>query len=113
MAAAIDGLGELGDKLQPLFISIDPERDSVAVLADYVLHFHDRLVGLTGSEAAVAATARAYRVHRRKVMLEDDDYLVDHASITHLIGPDGRFLTLFPHDTSVERMTEVLRKYLR
>ena len=80
-------------------------------------HFHPRLIGLTGDEADIRAVAKAYRVHRRKVLIPDstgpDDYLVDHASITYLMGPDGKHLTLFPHGTTADRMAEVLARYLR
>jgi len=116
MIQALDDLGAQGDEVQPLFVSVDPARDTPAALADYVAAFHPRLVGLTGSEAQVRAAAKAYRVHRRKVPTHDDeaaeDYLVDHGSLTYLMGPDGRFVTLFPFMTTPERMTQVLRKYL-
>ena len=117
MAAALDRLGAAGEPVQPLFISVDPARDRPAELAAYVARFHPRLIGLTGTEPAVAAAARAYRVHRRKVVLADqtaaDDYLVDHSSLTFLIGPDGDWLTLFPHRTDPEFMAAAIRRYLR
>jgi len=115
MSQALDSLGAKAEKVQPLFISIDPIRDRPKVLKDYVSHFHPNLVGLTGSEAQIRAVAKAYRVHRRKVMFSPDDpedYLVDHSSITHLIGPDGKFLTLFPHGTDAQVMSKRLAGYL-
>lgn len=115
MAAALDTLGPLTDKLQPLLITVDPGRDTVAVLREYAGAFHPSLLGLTGSEAEVAAVARAYRVHRRVFRLEGaakKDYLVDHSSLAYLMGPDGKFVTMFPHGTTPERMVDVLRKYL-
>ena len=116
MAAALDLLGAAGAQVQPLFISVDPARDRLAKLKDYVARFHPRLVGLTGSERQVAAAARAYRVHRRKVVLADakgpGDYLVDHSSLAVLIGPDGGWRTLFPHGVDAEFMAGAIRRYL-
>jgi protein SCO1/2 len=117
MAAALDRLGAAGETVQPLFISVDPARDTPAQLKAYVGNFHPRLIGLTGTEQAVAAAARAYRVHRRKVVLADStgpgDYLVDHSSLTFLIAPDGNWLTLFPHGTDPEFMAAAIGRYLR
>ncbi|MDD9878715.1 MAG: SCO family protein [Magnetovibrio sp.] len=115
MAAALDALGPLAERVQPLFISVDPGRDTPAVLKDYVAHFHPRLIGLTGSEAQVRAAAKAYRVHRSKLVTQGakaDEYLVNHTSITYLMAPDGTFVTLFPHGTKPAFMTKALRKYL-
>jgi len=115
MADALDKLGGAGDKLQPLFISIDPDRDRPQVLADYVSNFHPRLIGLTGSEKQVSAVARAYRIHRGKIKLPDmqpSDYLVTHTPTTFLMGPDGKFLTLFPHASDAGTMAKVLDRYL-
>ena len=70
---------------------------------------------MTGSEAEVRAVASAYRVHRRRVVEKDadrEDYLVDHASITYLMGPDGKFRTLFPHDTPGKVIAERIANYL-
>ena len=114
MAAALDLLGTAGQRVQPLFISVDPARDPPARLKAYVGRFHPRLIGLTGTEQAVAAAARAYRAHRRKVVVADStgDYLVDHSSLTFLIGPDGEWLTLFPHRTDAQFMATAIRRYL-
>ncbi len=116
LSTALDLLGARADAVQPLFITVDPARDRPQALKDYVSHFHPRLIGLTGDESEIRAVAKAYRIHRRKVVLADsagpDDYLVDHASITHLMGPGGMHVTLFPHGTDAERMAEVLRRYL-
>lgn len=115
IAQALDGLGPLAAKIAPLFISVDPVNDSPTVLAAYVANFHPRLIGLSGSEAEIAAAAKAYKVHRRKLTQAHHghgEYTIDHGSLTYLMGPDGRFLTLLPHKTSPERMAVVLRKYL-
>jgi len=115
MAEALDRLGPAAARVQPLFVTVDPARDTAAVLADYVGHFHPRLVGLTGSDAQIRAVLKAYRVHRMKVPDADgraEDYLVSHGSLTYLMGPDGGFLTLFPHGTPAERMAAALQNYL-
>ena len=124
MGTALDMMGTAGARVQPIFISVDPERDTPARLKDYVANFHPRMVGLTGTEAQVRAAAKAYRVHRSKVITEDakvpgaagaagaKDYPVMHGSITYLMGPEGEFTTLFPHDTKADRMAKVLAKYL-
>ena len=108
-------LDDAAENIVPIFVSIDPGRDRPAILQDYVSHFGERFVGLTGSEAQIRVVAKAYRVHRRKVVEADADardYLVDHASITYLIGPDGKFRTLFPHDTAGKLMAERIAQYL-
>lgn len=114
MGEALKKLGREADGIQPLFITVDPARDTKELLADYVTSFHPRLLGLTGSEAEVADAARAWKVHRVKYTPANDpgSYGVDHSSLTYLMGPDGKFRTLIPHNTSAERMAEIVRSYL-
>ena len=116
MAQALEALGPEGGRVQPLFVTVDPERDGPAALRDYMAHFGPRFLGLRGTPAQTRAVLKAWRIHRRKVPAEAgadaDDYLVDHATLTFLMGPDGKFRTLFPHDTRAEKMTATLRRYL-
>lgn len=115
MAEALELLGAQGGEVVPVFITVDPKRDTQMVVADYVAAFGPRFVGLTGSETQIQAVTKAYRVHRRKVLAPDsapEDYLVDHASLTYLIGPDGRFRTLFAHGTPARTMAERIIKYV-
>ncbi len=115
MAAALDDIGPLAARLRPVFITLDPERDTAEVLRDYVHAFHPSLVGLTGSASQIAAAAKAYRVHRRVFRVEGgakEDYFVDHSSLAYLMGPDGKFVTMFPHATPSARIAEILGKYL-
>lgn len=115
MLAALDRLGPAGEALQPVFVTVDPARDTVEALRPFVAAFGPRLIGLTGTEAEIRAVAKAYRVHRRKVIVDParpDDYLVDHGSLTYLMGPDGACRTIFPHGTTAERMAEVIHGYL-
>lgn len=115
LTAALDGLGPAAARVQPLFITVDPKRDTPGVLATFVTQFHPRLLGLTGSDAEIAAVVGAYKVHRRKIVADPahpEEYLVDHGSLTYLIGPDGNFVTLFPYGIDAARMTQALAGYL-
>lgn len=112
---ALDRLGDRAGRVQPLFITVDPGRDTVARLASYIPRFHPSLIGLTGSEAQIAKIAKAYRAARFKVPRPDegaDAYLVGHGSLTYLMGPEGQFVTFFRHDGGAEAMAKALRKYL-
>ena len=113
MTEALERLGDIGTQIQPLFITSDPARDTAELLREYVEHFHPSLVGLTGSEAQIRAAAKSYRVHRSKLVSKDatdaNDYLVNHTSLTYLMGPDGNFVTLFPHDTNEVEIASVKR----
>ena len=117
LAQALDLLGPAAAaRVQPLFVTVDPAQDTPEALAHFVRAFHPQLLGLTGSEPDIRAFAKAYRVHHRKVLTDParpDAYLIDHGSFTYLIGPDGRFVTLFPYRTPAERMAEVVERHLR
>lgn len=112
---AMDQLGARADAVQPLFITLDPARDTVEQLAHYVPLFHPRLVGLTGSEVAIAAAAEAYRVYYKRVVFENNraDYTVDHSAFVYLVDPDGRYLGFFPPGTPADRMVEMIKPHLR
>ena len=116
MAAALDGLeAPRSDRITPVFITVDPGRDTAAHLADYVGSFHPRMVGLTGSGEQIAAAAKAYRVYFGKSADSGSasDYLMDHSSIIFLMGPDGGYVTHFTHATAPERIVAALRKHVR
>ena len=114
MAAAIDALGAKADRVTPVFITVDPERDTPAQLAQYVPSFHPRLVGLTGTPAEIQAVARAYRVYFQKVKDERSSapYTMDHTSIIYLMDPQGRFVTHFTHATPLATIINTLGKNL-
>lgn len=115
VAQVMDRLGPLADKVQPLFVTIDPERDTVAQMAGYVDLFHPRLVGLTGSPEQIADAARAFRVYYAKVPLEGGDagdYTMDHSSFLYLMGPDGRFRTVYPGGTGPDAIAADLKTRL-
>jgi cytochrome oxidase Cu insertion factor (SCO1/SenC/PrrC family) len=110
---ALDRLGAAGDAVQPLFITLDPERDTPRHLAGYVPLFHPRLIGLSGDEAAIRQTARAYRVFHAKAPRTDGaDYTVDHSSFVYLMDRAGAYLGFFPPGTPPERMADVIRPLL-
>lgn len=115
MTAALDALGPDAEKIQPVFVSVDPERDTPAVLKSYVANFSPRLVGLTGTPEEIAAMAKAYRVYYAKSgnQSSPEDYLVDHSSIIYLMGPDGRFIRHFPYTTDVAKLTAELKEAVR
>ncbi len=114
MGEALKLLGAQADRVQPLFITVDPERDKAELVGEYALSFHPRLIGLSGTNEEIEAAVRAYKVRRVKYTPANDpaNYGVDHSSLTYLMGPDGKFRTLIPHNTSIERMADILRPYL-
>jgi cytochrome oxidase Cu insertion factor (SCO1/SenC/PrrC family) len=110
IAAALDKLGPQGKTVVPLFITVDPERDTPGTLANYVKLFDDRLVGLTGSPEQIASVARAYRVYYAKVTPKDSTtYLMDHSSFIYLMGPDGKLRALFRPGESAQELADGVR----
>ena len=109
---ALDALGPAAEDVQPVFITIDPERDT-ALLAGYVSAFHRSLVGLTGSPDEIRKVANSYKAFYVKVQDERSrDYSIDHAGVIYLIGRNGEYLGFMPPQTNPDRLTEVLRKNL-
>jgi protein SCO1/2 len=101
IAGALDRLGPAGDIVQPIFITLDPERDTPEHLKDYMPLFHPRFIGLTGSAAAI-----------QQVRLEKSDYTVDHSAFIYLIGRSGEYLGFVPPGTSAELLAGTLRPLL-
>jgi protein SCO1/2 len=115
MSAALDELGPKANDVIPIFITLDPERDTPQVVTDYVRNFGQRFVGLTGSPEQVAAAAKAYRVTYSKFQEEGakpDDYTIDHVALVYLMGKDGEYLANFAYGTPAAKMAEALRRYL-
>ncbi len=115
MTDALDILGGDGEGVVPVFITVDPERDTPEHLKMYVNYFHPRLVGLTGTSETVGAAARAYRIYYAKASQESaagDDYLMGHSSGIYLMGPDGAFRAHFDRGTGAEAMAKRIREYL-
>jgi cytochrome oxidase Cu insertion factor (SCO1/SenC/PrrC family) len=111
MTAAIKDLGEKGKDIQPILVTIDPARDTPAVLAHYVANFGDNVIGLTGSPEQVKAMATAYRVfyEKRDNKADPSAYLMDHTSIIYLMGDNGKFLKHFSYTTDAKALADGLR----
>lgn len=114
MSAALEDLGDDADKVVPIFISLDPERDTPEAVTAYVESFGPDFVGLTGSRQQIEKAAKAYRVTYKKFQDESmgDNYSIDHSALVYLMGPDGEFVTHIPYGTPPEKMAETLRRYL-
>ena len=113
MAAAVDQLPKSQrDKVVPIFITVDPARDTREVVKEYAAAFSPRMVGLTGSEEQITTVEKEYKVYAAKAAGEGGNYSVDHSSIIYLMGPDGRFLAHFAHGVTAEQMAEDLKKRL-
>lgn len=98
---------ELAGKVQPLFITVDPQRDTPAILKQFVTAFHPRLIGLTGSEDQIAAAAKSFAVYYQKMEGSSPDaYLMSHSQTPFLMGPDGKPLALMPADTPNTEVNE-------
>ncbi|ADJ21839.1 electron transport protein SCO1/SenC [Hyphomicrobium denitrificans ATCC 51888] len=114
MAAALDQLGKKADDVVPLFITLDPERDTPEKMGEYIKNFSPRLVGLTGSASEIAATAKAYRVFYQKVPDEKNpnNYSVDHSAFFYLMGKDGAFLAPIPITNDPAQLASSIGKAL-
>ncbi len=113
MAAAMDELGSDAKKVVPIFITLDPERDTPGVVTAYVENFGPNFVGLSGSPEAIAKAAKAYRVSYQKFQDEKtgDNYTIDHSALAYLMGPDGEYITHIPYGTPAAKMAETLRRH--
>lgn len=114
MTAALDQMGPEADRIQPVFVSIDPQRDTPEVLRSYVANFGPRLIGLTGTAEEIGVMAKAYRVYYAKSGNDPSatDYLMDHSSIIYLMGPDGRFVKHMPYTTDAAKLAAELKEML-
>jgi cytochrome oxidase Cu insertion factor (SCO1/SenC/PrrC family) len=113
ISLALDKLGPAADSVQPLFITVDPERDTPARLAEFVSSFHPRLIGLTGSLAEIRKTAIAYRTFFVKnSAATSGDYSVDHTGFIYLIGKDGQYLGFLPPGSSPDAIADAVRARL-
>lgn len=116
MTEAIEQAGPAGERVTPVFITVDPERDTAEAVGSYVGSFHPRFVGLSGTPDQVAVATKAYRVFARKTPLRDSDgkdtgeYTVEHTGIIFLMNPEGRYLTHFSSGTTAEEMAAYIRR---
>ena len=116
MAVVLNALGQDAERLQALFVTVDPERDTASVLRAYVAFFDPRIGGLTGSPALVGKAAESFRVRFEKVRqagAAPDEYSVDHTTGMYLLGPDGRYLRKFTYGTPPTEIAAQIRDYLK
>jgi protein SCO1/2 len=114
VAEAMDRLGSRADRVQPVFITIDPGRDTPPVMRQYVASFGPRIMGLTGTEAEIATVAKEFRVYYAPHRTGDgpNDYTMDHSSVLYLLSPDGTFISPLRADAGAEQLTADLAKLL-
>jgi cytochrome oxidase Cu insertion factor (SCO1/SenC/PrrC family) len=113
ISSAIDLLGSAGNNVQPIFVTVDPQRDTVERLRKYVSSFHPRLVGLTGSERDIHKLALAYKVYYAKIAAEHGEpYAIYHTGFIYLVDGDGKYSGFFPPGTRPDRMVEIIRQHL-
>jgi protein SCO1 len=112
MSQLLRKLGPDADRTGALFITVDPERDTPAVMKDYLSNFDPHLRGLTGDQASVDAAVKAYRVYAKKVPLPGGDYTMDHTAVVYLMDKDGRFVAPFDLKRTPEAAAADLRRYL-
>ena len=111
---AVEILADAGLKVKPVFITIDPARDTVEYLADFVVNNHPEMVGLTGTAEQIAKAARAYKAYYRKQPSESEDYyLMDHSSFSYFMVPDVGFVDFLRSDLSPEVVADRLACVLR
>ena len=117
-AQVLEQLEEKANRVQPLFITLDPERDTPERLAKFVTFFHPRLIGLTGSIDQIATVAEKYFVRYQKYSLNTpstalkSDYLLDHTGASYLLGPNGEGLSLFQHDTKANDIAVTILSFI-
>ena len=112
MAALVNGLDEAAEQVQGLFVTVDPERDTVDLVADYARAFHPAFIGLSGEQNAIDTVMQQYQVYAAKVGDDAEDYLVDHSSRIYLMNRDAQLLALFSMDTPVADMIAEVKRFL-
>ena len=110
---AVDILEEQGFEVTPVFITIDPVRDTVPVMAEYTSKFHPRMIGLTGTEAQIRAAAQAYRVYSRKQASGDELYVMDHTVYTYLMLPGSGFADFYKRDVTAQDIARSVGCFLQ
>lgn len=105
-AEAVDILAERGLSTTPVFISVDPKRDTPEAVGDFAENLHEKMIGLTGSPEQVKAASQAYRTYYKAQPAEDDYYLVDHSTFAYLVLPEHGFVDFFRRDVTPEQMAD-------
>ena len=112
MGVALQKLGQNADKLQPLFITVDPHRDTAETMSAYLESFDSRIIGLTGTQAQIDDVVKRYRVHVKLYTEQGQNYLVDHTSYFYIMGPNGKFVDVIDGGTPGEQLADEIRRLL-
>ncbi|MBA2398748.1 MAG: SCO family protein [Bradyrhizobium sp.] len=112
ISEVLKAMGKDADRVNALFVSVDPERDTAAAMKDYLSSFDPHLKGLTGNPESVAKVLSAYRVYSKKVPLKDGDYTMDHTALIYLMDRDGQFVSPFNLKRTPAEAATDLKKYL-
>jgi protein SCO1/2 len=112
MSEVMHALGTDADRIGALFVTVDPERDTPAVMKDYLSSFDPHLRGATGDPKAIDAVEKAYRVYAKKVPTDNGDYSMDHTALVYLMDKQGRFVAPFKLNRKPEDAAADLRRYL-
>lgn len=105
-AEAVDVLAEQGLSVTPVFISIDPERDTPEIVGDFAYNLHEKMIGLTGSPEQTDAASKTFRTYYKAHDKSDEFYLVDHSTFSYLVLPEHGFVEFFRRDITAEAMAE-------
>ncbi|MBJ6372001.1 SCO family protein [Sedimentitalea arenosa] len=111
-AEVVDLLDARGKRITPVFISIDPQRDTPKVVGDFAANLHERMIGLTGSPEQVKAASQAYKTYYKAQPADDEYYLVDHSTFSYLVLPEHGFVEFFRRDTPPEEMADQIACFL-
>lgn len=111
-AVAVEILEERGMSVTPVFITIDPDRDTPELVGEFASNLHPKMIGLTGSQAQVTAATQAYRTYSKAHKNGTDDYLVDHSTYSYLVLPKEGFVELFPRNLSPEALADAISCFI-
>jgi protein SCO1/2 len=110
LTMALNDLGTRAQKFQPLFVTVDPQRDQIQNLSEFVKDFHPSLIALRGTPQQTKQLADAYKIYYAVVNPEEEHYLIDHTSLIYVMNPKGEYVTHFRHNTSVTEMKKILKR---
>lgn len=113
ISQVLDDSGSLGESVLPVFITVDPERDTPMLMKEYMANFHPRILGLTGTKEQTDAAAKAYKVYHQKDGSDRDDYMIGHSGFMYLMSPKGDYITHFTHEDNAEDILVAFAKYVR
>lgn len=113
MSSTLEGLGDKADKVNALFITIDPERDDLEQISSYMENFHPKIIGLTGSQEQIDQATKAYRVYAKKVENEMmSGYMMDHSSFIYLMDKEGKYIKHLQYNATADQIIAAVNKYL-